>query len=359
MKLTIAIKLLPSEESGNALEETLRASNEAANAISEVAWERGSFGQYKLHKLLYHDIRSRFGLSAQMVVRAIAKVSDAYKLDKRSKRGFKRLGSIAYDDRILRYYGSEVSIWTVAGRQRIPFVCDERITKILRFRQGESDLLFREGKWYLLATVDVEEPPPSTPEDWLGVDLGIKNIAVDSEGQTYTGSQLKGLRYRYARIRARLQAKQTKSAKRLLKKRRRKEQRMARDTNHLTSKGIVRKAQDTGSGIALEDLKGIRSRITVRKSQRRAMHSWSFAQLRRFVEYKAKLAGVSVVFVDPRNTSRTCPECGHVDRRNRPNRDTFKCVSCSFAGEADSIAAVNIRRAAVNLPNAASGLSVA
>ncbi len=135
---------------------------------------------------------------------------------------------------------------------------------------------------------------------------------------------------------------------------------MARDTNHCISKRIVSKAQRTGSGIAMEDLSGIRGRTRVRRRQRRTMHSWSFNQLRRFVLYKAALAGVPVVFVDPRNTSRTCIECGHIDKRNRPNRDTFHCCSCGFSGAADSIAAENIRRAAVNPPNAASGsLSVA
>ena len=85
------------------------------------------------------------------------------------------------------------------------------------------------------------------------------------------------------------------------------------------------------------------------------MHSWSFHQLRQFVVYKAALAGVPVVFVDPRNTSQECPECGHTDKRNRPNRDTFLCRSCGFSGAADHIAAVNIgSRATVNSPNAAS-----
>jgi IS605 OrfB family transposase len=126
---------------------------------------------------------------------------------------------------------------------------------------------------------------------------------------------------------------------------------MTRNINHRTSKEIVRKAQDTRRGISLEDLKGIRARVTARKSQRRTVHSWSFAQLRQFIEYKAKLYGVPTRVVDPRNTSRTCPECGHVDKHNRPTRDRFTCVSCSFAGEADTVAAENIRRAAVNQPD--------
>lgn len=348
--MTVQVKLLTSKEQSDTLKETLRASNAAANEISQVAWESRCFGQYKLHKLTYHAVKASSGLSAQMVVRAIAKVANAYKLDKKRKRTFKPLGAIAYDDRILRWKDSEVSIWTVSGRQTIPFVCGERTAELLKSRQGESDLLFRSGKWYLLAAVNVEEPPLGTPEDWIGIDLGVKNIAADSE-ETYSGGELRGLRHRYQRVRSRLQSKGTKSAKRRLKKRRQKERRMARDTNHRISKRIVQKAQRTGKGIALEDLKGIRSRIRARRPQRRTLHSWSFFQLRSFVEYKAKLAGVPVVFVDPRNTSRTCPECGCVDKRNRPNRNAFCCTACGFAGPADNIAAVNIGRVAVMLPN--------
>jgi IS605 OrfB family transposase len=113
----------------------------------------------------------------------------------------------------------------------------------------------------------------------------------------------------------------------------------------------VAKAKDTRSGIALEDLKGIRESITVRKAQRRQHTSWAFDQLRRFIEYKAKLNGVPVVFVDPRNTSRECPKCGYTSKSNRKTQSGFVCNSCGFAGLADYVAALNIkRRAAGNQP---------
>lgn len=360
MKLTVQVKLLPSKEQANALKETLRSSNAAANEISGIAWENRKFGQYSLHKLTYHPVKTSSGLSAQMVVRAISKVADSYKLDKKRQRSFKPLGAIAYDDRILRWKSEAdaVSIWTTAGRETVPFVCSDGTRELLESRQGESDLVYRDGKFFLLATVNVQEPPPGTPEDWIGVDLGITNVAVDSTGETHSGSKLKSLRHRYARIRSRLQAKQTEAAHKLLKKRKRKEARFARHENHVISKRIVRKAQDTNSGIALEDLSGIRDRVSARGPQRRTLHSWSFHQLREFVSYKAALAGVPVVFVDPRNTSRTCTECGHIDKRNRPNRDTLRCTSCGFSGPSDSVAAENVRRAAVNQPNLGCGLSL-
>jgi len=76
----------------------------------------------------------------------------------------------------------------------------------------------------------------------------------------------------------------------------------------------------------------------------------SIGQLCSFIEYKARLSGVRVVAVDPRNTSRTCPVCGHCEKANRRSQAQFLCVSCGHAGLADSIAAQNIRRAAINRP---------
>ena len=354
MKLTAQVKLLPTPEQAQALKETLVRANAACNWISAYAWEHRVFGQFSLHGVVYYQVKEQFGLTAQMAIRCEGKVADAYKLDKKALRQFKKHSAIAYDDRILRWYvdKGEVSIWTLVGRQRLAFVCGDRQRKMLASRQGESDLVYCDGQFYLLATCNVVDPTPKETKDFLGVDLGITNLAVDSDGEKFSGSQVKGLRHHHARLRAKLQSKGTKSAKRLLKKRRRKESRFARDVNHCISKKLVAKAQGTDRGIALEDLKGIRDRITVRKAQRRTQHSWSFFQLRSFVEYKARLAGVSVVLVDARNTSRTCPSCGHCEKANRPTRDIFRCVQCNYSGCADTIAAENIRRVAVNRPYA-------
>ncbi len=244
-----------------------------------------------------------------------------------------------------------VSIWTVNGRLRIPFVCGERQLELLQTRQGESDLGLYKGMFFLSATCEVAEPKPLDIEGALGVDLGVVNIAVDSDGEVHKASQINNVRHRHRRLRAKLQSKGTRSAKRKLKRLSGKERRFAKDTNHCISKKLVAKAKDTNRAIALEDLGGIRERITVRRAQRAALHSWAFFQLRSFVTYKAKRVGVPVFLVDPRNTSRTCPACGHVDKANRLSQSKFSCVVCGFAGLADHIAAINIgRRAVVNPP---------
>jgi IS605 OrfB family transposase len=215
--------------------------------------------------------------------------------------------------------------------------------------RGQAELILQSGTFYLLLVAEIPENSPIAVSSFIGVDLGIKNIAVDSTGEVFSGAKINSIRRRNRKLRAKLQAKGTKSAKRLLKKRSKKERRFASDVNHCISKKLVEKAKDTRMGIALEDLKGIRknSEKTVKKVQRSQHSSWSFYQLRQFIEYKALIAGVPVVSVDPRNTSRTCIHCGHVDKKNRLNRDTFHCQSCGYAAPADNVASINIARRAM------------
>jgi putative transposase len=355
VKLTVCLKLKTTPEDIAALLATLERANAAANAVSEVAWQTRTFGQYALQKACYHDIRTRFDLTAQVVIRLLAKVADAYKLDRERQRRFRPHGSIAYDDRILRYGDTLVSIWTVAGRRSLPFACDERTRRLLACRQGESDLVCRNGVFYLLATVNYDEPPEGEVEDVIGVDLGIVNLAVDSNGERHSGALVNSLRHRQRRLRGRLKRLYTRSAKRLFQQRRRKERRFATHVNHTISKRLVAEAQRTKRAIALEDLKGIRTRVRARQPQRATLHSWSFSQLRSFVEYKARMAGVRVIAVDPRNSSRTCPACGHCEKANRVSQERFSCRACGFAGLADYIAALNLReqgRAVVSQPHA-------
>jgi putative transposase len=357
MRLSVMVKLLPSGPQREALKSTLRRVNEACDYASGVAWDMGTYAnKYRLQQLAYHDIKERFGLTAQMVIRLLAKVADAYKLDRRTKRTFRPYGAIAYDDRILRWYSGakEVSIWTTEGRQRIGFICEECTRAQLASRRGESDLVYRSGKWYLLATVEVEEPPPAgTPGDWLGVDLGVANIASDSDGEIHTSERVEKSRKRYERIRAKLQAAGTKSAKRHLKKLSGKERRFKRDTNHVLSKHIKGKAKRSDRGVALEDLKGIRQRTgkRLRRSQRGRHGKWAFGQLRSFLEYKSRLAGVPLVCVDPAHTSQECNECGYRDKTNRRSQSEFVCKGCGHVAHADRNAALNIRsRASVMVP---------
>ncbi len=358
-KQTLLVKLEPSPEQADQLRATLEAFNAACNWLAGIAFASGSANKFKLQKSAYRETRERFGLSSQTAVRAISKVCEAFKRDRTKRPEFRPHGAMIFDERIMAWKGLDrVSLLTLSGRVLIPVRFGPYQAARLDRRHGQADLIHRAGMWFLAVTIDAPEAPPIDPEGVLGVDLGIVNVATDSDGNQYTGGLILGTRRRHRRTRARLQSKGTKSASRLLKKRRRKESRFQRHENHCISKEIVARAKDTKRAIALEDLTGIRERIRSRKPQRATLSAWAFAQLRAFIAYKAEAAGVPVFFVDPRNTSRTCPACGHCEKANRKSQASFLCVSCGCAGNADQIAAENIRRAALSLPHAvASGLT--
>lgn len=236
---------------------------------------------------------------------------------------------------------SPFGLWTVAS------VCPLSVVS----NSARCLMVYRAGSYYLHQPCRILEDEIFEPDEWLGVDLGIVNIATTNDGTIYSSNHVNNVRFRHRRLRAKLQKKGTKAARRRLRQLSGQEQRFARWVNHNISKGIVDTAKRTERGVALEELTGIRERVRFRRSQRATLHSWSFYQLRTFIEYKAQRQGVPVVAVDPRNTSRACPICGCIDKQNRPSQDTFHCVSCDFSGLADHIAAVNIsRRAVVSQP---------
>ena len=257
--------------------------------------------------------------------------------------GFRPDAAQPYDQRNLSFAldARTISLWTLAGRLKdLPFTCPAETLKALaEYPRGESDLLYREGIWLLIVTVDVTEAElNSEPAGWLG----IASIATTSDGERMSSRAINRYRRRQLALRKRLQAKQTKSAKRVLKRQRRKEQRRARDINHCIAKRIVTEAERTGRGIALEDLTGIRARVRHRKPQRVMMSSWAFAQLGSFISYKAQRAGVPVVYIDPAYTSKECADCHHIEKLNRARQALFICRGCGVVAHADRNASRNI-----------------
>jgi len=289
-----------------------------------------------------------------MAQHVIKKVADAYNSGKKehrkgaAPRSFRWQSAQPFDARNLSFQlgTGTVSIATTAGRcKNVPFKCSpEQLLSLQSTNKiGESDLIYRGGALYLYCTIDVDEAECNQAVGgWVGVDLGIVNIATSSMGHRYSGKHRNHVRNRNLRLRRKLQKKGTKSAHRLLSKRSGVEARFSKDVNHCISKQIVAEAQRTGRGIALEDLVGIRERVRSRKPQRAALHSWSFAQLGSFIVYKAKRVGVPVVFIDPAYTSQQCFSCKHIDKRNRKTQSDFCCTGCGFVDHADRNASNNI-----------------
>lgn len=375
MKIVTQVKLMPDAVQASALRSTLRTVNDLACWVSEVAFAHGVPREYELRKHTYAHLKAS-GLGAQAAQHVIKKVRDAYttlhaniragNLGKpKSKRRikaeskpitFRPDAAQPYDDRCVSWQLDQqtVSIWTTAGRlKNVRFACSTDALKVLQqYRKGESDLIERDGAFYLIATCEVPEAEQYEPDGFIGVDLGIVNIATTSTGYQAAGRGLNRYRRRQVALRAKLQKKRTKSAKRRLKERSRREQRHVKNQNHIIAKTIVTEAERTGRGLSLEALKGIRTRVRLRKPQRVALHSWAFAQLGDFIVYKARRAGVPLVFVDPAYSSRECAQCGHVDRLNRTSQATFACRRCGVVAHADRNASRVLARRGADAWNA-------
>jgi putative transposase len=354
VKLALKIKLLPTDEQANLLLETIKEANAVCNAISDVAWEKRIFNNFKLHHEVYHSYKATFKLSSQILVRCIAKVADAYRVDKKVKREFKPLGGISYDERIMTYKPNDVvSLWAIGGRIKIPFVCHNR--NYLPYIKGEADLVYRKGKFYLFQTVDVPEEEVKDIESFLGVDFGQTDVAVLSDGTNYSSEQLKKVRKKYSKIRASAQSKGTKGAKKLLKRLSGRERRFVSINNHTISKQIIAKAKEEKKGVAIEDLSKIRFTAKPKsKAQKTELNRWSFYQLRQFLTYKALLNGVKLVVVPAAYTSQTCSACKHIGTKESSFRKgkKFACTNCGQVADADVNAAHNIAAwgVAVNTP---------
>jgi putative transposase len=352
MLLTLKIKLQPTEEQRQKLLKTMETFNRACDTISKIAYESNTYNQYKLHHRLYYRIREQHQLPAQLTVRAIGKVVDSYKNERRRLHLFKPHGAIMYDERIMRLHGlDEVSLSTLESRVVVPMHGGGYAKLDQRRIRGQADLLYINDEFYLCLVVEQPEEPPLTPEGILGVDFGLVNLATTSDGLSYSGGGVEEVRRRYTGLKAALQRVGSESAKRHLRKLSGREARFKRQVNHKISKELVVVAKGTMRALALEDLRGIRSRVTVRHGQRGRHGKWAFGQLRAFVEYKAKVAGVPVLIVNPMDTSRRCSKCGHTERLNRVSQSEFRCRSCGHVEDADLNAARNIRwRADVNQP---------
>lgn len=358
--ITVKLRLITTPEQEGVLKNTLMAENAACNWIAQRAYESNVFQHFSLYSLLYRECRMRFPkLSADTVNRAINKTASAYASSGGAVPHFKPLGAFPHDKRTATLNAAllRVSLWSIAGRLKLDCVCGTHQAKQLSsYKLGMSQLKLINGSFYLLVNTTVQTQAPSRVSEWIGIDLGLANLARGSDGQTFGNARLvSGIRSRRWRQRKRLQSKGTRSSRRVLKRLRGRESRFVRDVNHQISKQICAVAKRTGRGVALEDLRGIRGRIRAIKKQRRVLHSWAFADLQSKIEYKCRLSGVPVKFIDPRNTSRKCPACGHIAKANRKTRDLFACVQCGFTADADTNGAENIRLAATNQPNERDG----
>ncbi|WP_243028436.1 RNA-guided endonuclease InsQ/TnpB family protein [Thermus albus] len=346
--LTLRCTLKPTLEQAAALEATVRLFAEACNHALRVARERGEFRRFKLHRLVYRDLRS-MGLSANLAVQAIARVGRK----KGNRAKFYQPTSCTFDQRTLSLRGESVSLTTTAGRLIVPMkLGDYQRGMLAKARGVQGGVLTRgpKGKWYINLSIRVEVPTPPTGGKVVGLDMGQRYMATLSSGIQVSGGGVKSrrihLRNKRAEVRSRLDTERTKGLSALWERLCGRERRFVDHTLHTLAKRIV-DSLEPGDTLAIEDLTGLRSRTAQRGKEARYLHNlWPYARFRSLLEYKAALRGVRVVAVDPRHTSQECPRCGHTARENRRSQALFRCTGCGFQHNADWVAATNIARRA-------------
>ena len=376
MQRTLRIRLHLNAETAALFAETVRLYTSSFNVVARVGWEANVANGVELHKRTYYRERERTALPTQLTCAARLKAMEALKSAKaltakamNKPAGKRRLPAMPHADFCpVRYDARSYkvnlragtgSLLTVDGRRAIVFALTPYHRRCVAWKTASADLLRdRQGRWWLHVVVispRTQRAPAeaATPDEIVGVDLGIAHRATDSRGVFYGSDHWKVIVDKTFQLKRRLQAKGTRSAKRHLQRMRGRQRRFRRDCDHVLSKRLVASVQP-GATLVFEDLTDIRGRAKARKEQKRRSHGWSFAQLRDFATYKAEEHGITVGFVDPRYTSQKCSACGHCDRANRVDQSRFVCTSCGFACNADHNASMNIRddyqRTAVNQP---------
>ena len=324
------------------------------NAVCRYGWDHGEQNGVRLHHALYYPFKAQYpalvsDLHIQARVKATEAVKSALALAKKGKRVSCPTSVVCPPRYNLHTYKVDwesrtVRMSTTGGRQTVRFSVPAYAARYVQAVTGvaTADLIQRDGRWWLHIVVTLPAPAIAPTDAVVGVDLGLAQPAVTSNAQFLGQKRWRNREARLFKLKRALQKRGTKSAKRHLRKLRRTQARFRRDCDHVLSKQIVQ-STPPGGIIVLENLKEIRDRVKVRKgAQARRLHSWSFAQLKSFVSYKAEERGCTVVSVDPRHTSLACSRCGHQARNNRRSRAWFHCRQCGFSLHADLNGARNI-----------------
>jgi IS605 OrfB family transposase len=354
MQRTLRIHLQPSPAQASALAETSRQFTRAFNQALRLGWREHVCNATKLHYLAYYPLKTDHpALVSDLINQARVKAAEALRSAFALRKAGRKVSlpqSAACPPRYnlhtyrLDWQSQTVRMSTTAGRQTIRFSLPDEAAKYAGYPTDTADLIGKDGEWWLHVVVTVPAPSVEPTDQVVGVDLGINRPAVTSNNQFLGQRRWKAVEGRYFKTIRALQKKGTTSAKRHLRKLKRRRARFRKDADHVLSKQIVATAEP-GAMIVLENLKDIRKRMKARRRSqtKRRMHSWPFASLKSKIEYKAEERGCTVVAVDPRHTSQACSRCGHTARNNRRSQSVFMCRKCGYHLNADLNGARNIR----------------
>lgn len=320
--------------------------NRYAKACSEIAQygrDHKEDNAVRLHHALYRDLRKKYELPANLVVTALRRAAGTLKTAKMKGRFEYRPTFVALDERTFTLkLDKGIVTFSTHDRRKTGILNIGKYQRDALAGQKPTSAMLVKARDGFYANIVVESKVEAVKE-WgsLGVDLGIRKIAVVSTGKKFYGKSLREYREEQWKIRASLQSHGTRGAKRLLRRLSGKEARHVACVNHRIAKAIVAEAVKSGcSMIRMEDLKGIRDRLKIpNKHRNRMMSLWSFFQLQEFVVYKATLRGIKVERINPAWTSQTCHKC---KKQGLRDRETFCCTPCGLTMDADLNAALVI-----------------
>jgi IS605 OrfB family transposase len=340
-------------EQAEILLETMRQFTSSFNLVCAEGWRLKQGNAFTLHKLTYRDCKTAYpDLVSDLHCQARQKASEAVKsaitLAKKGRKANRPSSTLCPPRFNLHTFKVDwakgaVNLATVSGRQKIAFVVPGYAQDVVGNKTATADLIYRKGKFVLHVVVKLPDIAFIDNGTALGVDLGVCRPAVTSDGRMHGKKVWREISKRRFRLKRKLQSNGSKSAKRHLRTLAGCEQRFRRDCDHVLSKSILIGVM-AGTTVVIESLTNIRQRVkATRGDAKRRLHSWSFAQLKSFLEYKGEERGIRVVAVDPRHTSQRCNACGNISRNNRRSQSKFVCASCKHRANADLNAAKNIK----------------
>lgn len=347
---SLAFKLRLPEGGSASLKKTMQAYTTAFSISALWGFENQTWNKVENHKATYRCVRETVPeLPSSLVQCARDCACEALKAVKCSTLPERKpYSALRYNQRVIRVCPESgyATVATVDGRITVTFTIPDHYRQFLRGQVRSSTLTYRKqaGVFYLHAQIEIPTPSLVKEQRVLGIDRGIVNVAVCSDNTFFNSKSVKNVRGKCAFLRARLQSKGTRSARRKLRELSGRERRFVTDVNHCISKQIV---NSDYSVFALEDLSKIRVQNRRGKTFNRMLNSWSFYELEQFIRYKAESLGKSVVLVDSRYSSQKCSRCGHTYKGNRSGSD-FRCRSCGFHIHADLNASRNIAQAGIS-----------
>ncbi|MBS3170785.1 transposase [Candidatus Woesearchaeota archaeon] len=354
MQRTIGLELPKYKE----LCDLIYSYNSIANEHICEALCNNTISKSRLHQLLYSRIRKdQPNFPSALIQCARDNAVEMLKGNQFNTFTRKRIdSSIRFDLRTCKVFllSGELQLTTLEGRKKYTIKIPNYFQKYFSWKVKAVTLGIEKKYLKLKVIIEGENPKQCIYHEVLGIDLGLKEFAVLSDGHFAPSTQINRMKRKYAHNRKILQSKGTRSAKKKLKYLSGRERRFMLGYNHLLTKKI---ASLPYGAFALEDLKGIRNGKKGRVFNRKR-NSWAYFQFRKMLEYKAQNKGKQVILVDPKYTSQECNFCGYIDKENR-KEITFHCKECGFQCHADLNASKNIslrgykifyRQAVVNQP---------